>query len=620
MSAFVVLFERNGQPINPATFAEMMGRLTHRGPNGRGEYISSHIAMGHWLFRSTPEEADEIQPLHISGLPFRLVLDGRLDNRSELLPQLELPPSTSDAALILHAYARWGKACFEAFLGEYALVLFDESAGQIICARDALGDRTLYHAVHGSLVAIASEPWAVTAALPVVTLDEIGIASYFAFQPPPNFETFFKQVNELPPAQVMTLTDGGEQKFFSWSPDPSRRTRYKHEEEYAREFRSLLEESVRARMRAAKPVGVLMSGGLDSTSIACLAAQMSAPAQLKTVSFVFDDPSLKECDERVYMDAVRDQWNTDSIQLPCDDLWPYKNWGEWEQYPNRPDGNIFRWIKHKMYDNANKAGLGVLMTGEGGDHLYGAGLDWLSDLLLEGKISASLQGLRGQIRNRGWENVRASRIFERTLRNLTKQALPASLVKKLRAAPFPPEWLTPFAASRWSPSATRFPESLERHENLLSLQTASGITAEIPLANRYNIELRHPYRDRRLIEYVFSLPAYMLYRDGLYKHILRVSMKDTLPEIIRSRPRPTALLKFYKLGMEKEMSVIETCLSDPAAVWKKYIRADWLSSHIKISANADQVGTESMIAWLCVSFESWYKCVATALVDRSIFQ
>ena len=618
MSAFAVLFERTNAPLDPGRFAAMMERLSHRGPNGRDAFASEQLAMGHWHFWTTPEELGEQQPLQLEN--YRLVLDGRLDNRSELLSRLGLPASLSDAALILHAYARWGEACFEQFIGEYALVLEDKTDGHLVCARDALGDRTLYYAFHGSQVAIASEPWAVAAALPSVELDEVGLTAYFSFEPAPNEHTLFNNIYELPPAQILTITPNGERRRFCWSPDPTRRTRYKRDEDYAEEFRALLEQSIRARMRSAKPVGILMSGGLDSTSIACLAARMTAPTTLKTISFVFDDPTLKECDERNYMNAVREQWKTDSIQLPCDDLWPYKDWEHSTQTYNRPDGNIFRWIKHCVYNRAHTEGLGVLMTGEGGDHLYGAGADWLSDLLLEGRLFEPIQSLILQAQRKGWDNIRLAGHIPRAARTLLKAFLPKTITQKLRAAPVPPPWLTARAASLWAPTPGRFPESLARHENLLSPQSAAGITAEIPLANRHDLELRHPYRDRRLVEFTLSLPAYQLYYGGLYKRILRTGMKNILPEIIRARIRPTALLPFYKLGMQKESRVIDTCLNDPGAAWQTYVRPEWLRAHWKINAPADQVGTESMIAWLSVSFESWYKYTVSAIFDRSVFK
>jgi len=122
------------------------------------------------------------------------------------------------------------------------------------------------------------------------------------------------------------------------------------------------------------------------------------------------------------------------------------------------------------------------------------------------------------------------------------------------------------------------------------------------------------------VEFTLSLPAYQLYYGGLYKRILRTGMKNILPEIIRARIRPTALLPFYKLGMQKESRVIDTCLNDPGAAWQTYVRPEWLRAHWKINVPADQVGAESMIAWLSVSFESWYKYTVSAIFDRSVFK
>lgn len=620
MSAFAVLFERTNTPLDPGLLNGVMERLNHRGPDGRDTFISERLAMGHWHFWTTPEEVGERQPLKLDEFPFRIVLDGRLDNRSELLARLDLPASISDAALIVHAYARWGESCFEHFIGEYALVIYDEMSDQLVCARDALGDRTLFFSFHGSQVIIASEPWAVAALQTSIELDEIGLTCYFTLQAAPDGKTLFKNITELLPAQVMTITSSSEHRHFSWEPDPTRRTRFKRDEEYAEQFLALLEQSLRSRIRSATPVGILMSGGLDSTSVACLTARLIAPAPLTTVSFIFDDENLKDCDERNYMNAVQERWGTRSIQIPCDDAWPYKDWEHWPQNPNRPDGNVFRWIKERVYQRAHTEGLRILLTGEGGDHLYAAGVDWLGDMLLEGRLLGSAKGLAQQIKRRGWQTSWASGHVQRAVRILLKEILPANITQRLRAKPIPPDWLTPHASRLWSPETSRFHPTLMRHENILGARSARGVTGEIPPASRHGIELRHPYRDRRLAEFIFSLPAYQLYQNGLYKHVLRVTMKGILPEIIRTRPRPTALLPLYQLGMQKESSVLDTCINDPNALWQTYVRPDWLRSHLQIKARADQVGTESMIGWLCVSFESWYKYIVSAIFNRSIFQ
>ncbi len=180
--------------------------------------------------------------------------------------------------------------------------------------RDALGDRTLFYAFDGTRLVIASEPWAVAGAMQYrPELNESAVAHYFALKATEDGQTLFKNVYELLPAHVMVVNASGQRTWRYWQPDLSKRLRGKSDEEYAEQFRSLLEESVRCRMRSTTPVGVLMSGGLDSTSVACLAARMLAPQPLTTISYVFDE--LTDCDERQYIEAVKAQWGIRSIQI-----------------------------------------------------------------------------------------------------------------------------------------------------------------------------------------------------------------------------------------------------------------------------------------------------------------
>ena len=328
MSAFAVLYDYSGSPLEPGLLERVMGRLSHRGPDGQDAFVSGPLAMGHWHFWTTPEEVGERQPLQVDDLPFRLVFDGRLDNREDLFAALSISVEEgrllSDAALVLRAYAAWGERCVERFIGEFALVLFDEYQHSLFCARDHLGDRTLFYTQHGNRMAIASEPWAVVGAQSApVELDERAVAHYFALRATPDGQTLFKDVIELLPANVILINEHGLRLQRYWQPDFDRKIRYKTDEEYADHFRDLLEESVRCRMRSTTPVAVLMSGGLDSTSVASLAARMLAPQQLTTISYVFD--KFPECDERPYIEAVKQKWNIRSLQVFVDNCCPYQD-------------------------------------------------------------------------------------------------------------------------------------------------------------------------------------------------------------------------------------------------------------------------------------------------------
>ena len=124
-------------------------------------------------------------------------------------------------------------------------------------------------------------------------------------------------------------------------------------------------------------------------------------------------------------------------------------------------------------------------------------------------------------------------------------------------------------------------------------------------ASRHAIELRHPYRDPRLIEFVLGLPAFQLYRHGYSKYILRVAMQGILPEIIRARIFPTPLLSLFSRGLEREDTIYQSCLQDTYASWRKFVRSDWLLSQRNNQSLPIKDGPELYMIWLCIAYEAW---------------
>jgi len=607
LSGFAVIFERTDTPVDPEVLTRVMARLNHRGPDGCDEITAGNVCMGHWHFWTTPEEVGERQPLELNGLPFRIVLDGRLDNRAELFSKLNIDPMEgggfTDAALVLLAYDRWKEHCFDHFIGEYALVIFDERRNELICARDALGGRTLFHASYGRLFVIASEPWAAAGADGASPeLNESAAAHYFALKAPEDGQTLFDNVYELLPAHVMTVDPSNQRIERYWRPDPFKRVRYKTDAEYAEHFLSLLEESVRCRLRSNTPAGVMMSGGLDSTSVACLAARMMKPEPLTAISYVFDE--LKDCDERPYIEAVKERWDIRSIQIPCDDAWPYKDWQSWPHDPNRPEDSLYRLLKERVYKCARAQGFRVLLTGDFGDHLYLAGKDWLVDLLFDGRLLDAEREWLHHVRTFGPRRVPMTDHMRRAARRMF-DSVPGS--KYLHRRQTESAWLTPLSAGYLFDNKTALPPDLERHSALLGLRTSRGCNRETFNASQHTLELRHPYRDRRLVEFVLSLPAYQLYHRGLFKHVLRTAMNDILPEVIRTRRQPTSLLPLYFRGVDREKKLLQDLFQNPDTIWRRFARADWISKRWNVPVTPDQDGPEVLAPWLCISYETWHK-------------
>jgi asparagine synthase (glutamine-hydrolysing) len=602
LSAFAVVYKEKETPGLNIVFNKIMEHLAHRGPDGSNTFASEKIAIGHWHFWTTPEETGEKQPLSTNNC--QIVFDGRIDNRGELCRKLNISASDessiSDANLTLLSYEHWKNNCVKQFIGEFAFVIYDKQQDKIFSARDPLGERTLFYAFNSAQLLIASEPWAISAALTEKPdINECAVTHYFALSYPENGQTLFQGIYELLPAHSMILNDGNLQLYQYWSPDPRKKIRYKTDEEYAAQFRLLLEESVRCRMRCAVPFGILMSGGLDSTSIACLTARASAPQQVTTISYVFDE--LSECDERKYINDVTAKWNTHSIHIPCDDVWTYKDWQDWKFSLNYPIGNPYRLILQRVYERTNREGIRVLLTGLFGDHLYAAGTDWIADLILDGHLLEAIKELKAQANNKGWKKVFQTQHIRRILRRALDLLMPGKI--RLPHSTRPPEWIRQYQIRFLRFNRKRQNPVFERNGQMLQLTTSAASAYECFLSNHYAIEIRNPYRDIRLIEFALAIPAHQLYFRGHYKHILRTAMKGILPESIRTRVKPTTFISLFMRGIERESEFIRAFFENKKSDWMKYISAEWMNDVQEDSQRNSRI--KAYIAFMCISYQTW---------------
>ena len=217
------------------------------------------------------------------------------------------------------------------------------------------------------------------------------MARYFTIREPQPGDTFFQDVSELRPATCMRVTRESVATWHYWEP-ASTRIRYRTDGEYAEHFRELLAESVRCRMRAAGPPAVQMSGGLDSTSLAALAAQM---LDILTTSatpehhLVRVQGAVQRRRER-RINAMAAGLPINSLRFNGDACWPRNGLEEWPQNPNRPDINMYRLLAQTCYRIAHLTGARVIFTGAESDNLYTGSTEWLYDLLRDGKLPTAL--------------------------------------------------------------------------------------------------------------------------------------------------------------------------------------------------------------------------------------
>ncbi|ETW98172.1 MAG: hypothetical protein ETSY1_19905 [Candidatus Entotheonella factor] len=605
MSGFVLIFHRRGTPVDPRVVKRLLGALTHRGPDGCDVHHRPSISLGHQHFWTTPEEAGERQPL-TAPPSLDLVFDGRLDNRTTLQHELGCHEAQgrhlSDARLVLLAYQRWAEASFARLLGPFALALYDAGRRRVICARDPLGGRTLFYHLTATHLIIASEEQAIlTHPAVTATLHTPRLATYFAAQAPAPGTTFFEAVHELLPAHAMVIETETSRTWRYWDFDPGKTIRYRTNADYAEHFQALLHDSVGCRLRASSTPTVMMSGGLDSTSIAALAAQQhhrASPTQrLSTVSFVFDE--FVSCDERAYMEAMTQRYQLQATQVLGDDAWPLNHIETWPLNPNSPENDVYRHLQTRLYQQAHAASHHVMLSGEGGDQLYLGAESWLTDLLAERQFA------------RAWRDSRLHIRYDGLLRFARRTGLHRLIGAHWLRRLWPKtdrSWLTTEAKQAlpvddtWPPSALMASRP-KQYQSLLGLSDAHGICVERHYASQAGVEIRYPYRDRRLVEFMLAIPTHQLYDHGRYKPILRHAMKGLLPEPILNRVQPTLLYPLFVHSITKaETKTMHQLLHHPNRIWPQYVRADWLNP---AGLDPNRPRTEAFILWLCICLELW---------------
>jgi asparagine synthase (glutamine-hydrolysing) len=603
MSGIVALLAANGAPVERELADRTLDRLDHRGPDGRHLLISGGIAVGHQHHWTTPEELGERQPVTSADGRFTLALDGRLDDREGFAGALGIDRaalgSLSDAELVLRAYQRWREGCFARLLGPFAVVVSDHLAHSLVCARDPLGDRPLFYGGDGRLSVAASEEQAVLAHPGLGSeLDELGLAALYGVRARPTGRTYFASVQELPQGHLVRIDRDGAQvhRYWSWQPE---QMHCRNDGEYAERYLELLSVAVRSRMRTPSAPGILMSGGLDSTSVACLAAREIDTERLHTVSWVFDE--LSSCDERHYMDAVTARWHTIPLRVNGDDGWPLRNAFNWPYNPNRPADNPYRILKERAFTAAREHGVGVLLTGGWGDHLYSFSRSWLVEQLRSSRWWSAGREL-------AWHAIHGSLFAEPGLRQLAPKLL-RNHAKGLAAPP----WMKPEAAQlleTHSRPPAGFQEMRRPDQAALvcGAQAADSAAGETFHASRHRLELRHPFRDRRLVEFMLAIPADQLSRRGMLKHVLRVAMAGVLPDTVRLRTRPTSLAALYQRGLvDRETDRMAELLSGPDALWRGFVREDQLFQEMPRIISEGRDGPAGLVPWYCAYSELWQR-------------
>jgi asparagine synthase (glutamine-hydrolysing) len=376
----------DGGVADMAAVAAMCDQLQRRGPDGSGGWQSGPVALGHRRLKIIDLTDAGAQPMVDAELGLTLVFNGIVYNYPELRAELQAAGyrffSTSDTEVVLKAYHRWGAACVEHFLGMFAFVVVERDTGRVVMARDRFGIKPLYLSRGPGRVRFASSLPALLRAGGVDTsIDPVALHHYMSFHavvPAPR--TILAGVGKLPPATVRTYEpDGRESDWEYWRPVHTRRPELAdlHPVEWQERVLDSLRTAVRRRMVSDVPVGVLLSGGIDSSLIVGLLAE-EGQRDLATFSIGFEAVGGRSGDEFVYSDVVAETFGTDHhrLMVPTADVHAGLDGaiGAMSEPQTSHDAVAFYLLSQQVSQHVK-----VVQSGQGADEVL-AGYDWYPPL------------------------------------------------------------------------------------------------------------------------------------------------------------------------------------------------------------------------------------------------
>ncbi len=625
--------------IDPTALISMSDRIEHRGPDGEGYLVpapsdarlrrssrrevanagSARPRVGFAHRRLTIIDLSERsdQPLVDASGEYAIAYNGELYNYLELREELKVLghsfASQGDTEVVLEAYKEWGADCVQRFVGMWAFAIFDRPSHTVLISRDRFGIKPLYYARVGDAVYFASEIKALLAVPGLEVEPNEEVVRRFLFDGGVDVaeQTFFRQISRLPPAHDLTVRLHAPlalapRRYWRYPPEDGRLS----EPEAATELRELLEDSVRIHARSDVPVGTCLSGGLDSSSIVCLAEALRAEGRVPhyTHSAFGYLPEDEAFSEQRHMQAVVDRTGARMFFVdPPPERFVEELLGIVRQQ-DEPFGSTSIAAQWFVFEAAKREGMKVMLDGQGADEVLG-GYDGnflvvASNLLRRARLlryarfrranRTALGRSPGPALHAGWSIMpaaarRAISRWGRTPLPAGAQILSAEMRNQARRDHRPDPARSLNEALRMQTESATLP-SLLRFEDRNSMA--------------HSVEARVPFLDHRVVDFAFRLGPEMKIKGAETKHILREAMRGTLPEQIRARTD--------KLGFRAEPQAVWTIAGrhrDSLVANRTSCEERWFDPEAiaGVLGGSERTAESELVAWRAINVKLWLR-------------
>jgi asparagine synthase (glutamine-hydrolysing) len=616
MSVQAGIWNFDGRPVDRKLLEILSDSLRQQGPDGESCYVDNSIALLYRPFHTTAESRQEKQP-HTSGRGFILTWDGRLDNREVLIADLgsDLNSSPTDVAIFAAAFDRWDTDCFRRIVGDWAVSIWKLEQRELLFAADYMAIRHIFYYQKNDQV------WWSTDLGPLVLLsgaklhvDDEYIAGYFANDPDAHL-TPYREIREVPPGQFVRIRNGSVSVERFWRFSSKSRIRYKTDAEYEEQFRHLFRQSVRRRLRSDSPILAELSGGLDSSSIVCMADDIIAKEgeqfpRLDTISY-YDDTEPNG-DDSIYFPKIEQQRGRVGIHIDSSKVVSSLASLQCSDFCALPGALGFaQKLGDERADTIRRGGYRTVLSGVGGDEFLGGVPDpraLLADLIVQFKLISLAKQLTAWslVKRRPWIHL----LWQSAI-----SALPASLGQYLVKEAKVESWIRKDFAKRTRLAIRQL--DVDEHFGLW-LPTRRGYVGGVHLMASKLAKFtppvsaleegRYPYLDQNLIEFILSIPASQLLRPGERRSLMRRSLAGIVPQEILSRPTKQLGARTSVLVLEKHWDELQSIYQTPLSASLGYVDEVQFLKTIS-DARGGKTVTLVRVLWT-ISLEYWLRDMA----------
>jgi asparagine synthase (glutamine-hydrolysing) len=545
MSVQFGIWNTDGAPIDYEYLLRAGSILREYAPDGQSSWCKDSLAILYYPFHTTTDALKEAQPLELASGQV-LTFDGSLHNREDLVNELRLEAGTgpTDVEVVAAAYLERGLACLPKFIGDWALSVWNSKTHSLVLAKDPIGPRHLYYSwnPHQILWSTLLDPLLLLPSCGL-SLNEEYMAGWLS-QFPAAHLTPYSGISAVRPATFVHFDAGGPAKVTTyWNFDGHKEIRYAQDSQYEEHFRECFRRAVKRRVFSVGPALAELSGGMDSSSIVCVADKILSDegrpvSDLLTISYY--DESEPNWNERPYFTKVEELRGLKGYHV---DVGP-----ETKSYSNPATLSFAAtpliYARDRSHVNRLFAGhvisrrTRVLLSGIGGDEVTG-GVPSPLPLLMNLIATRQLHSLARQLKL--WALVKRQpwiHLLLDALRGFIPRALNRSRSEIV------PSWLAKEFVRRqrralagYSARFSFFRQLPTFQDHLSTIEGLRRQLASMPLGSNPLVERRYPYLDRNLLEFLFAIPPEQLLQPGYRRSLMRRALKGLVPTEILERRR-----------------------------------------------------------------------------------